>query len=342
METAGLPPSADAQDGAQSPSTVKDEKRRTRLRFKEKRPRSEAADSHGRDYSSEHSSRHDDGETSRSHHHRHRRHHHRSHGSKRHKSNDANDSRRADGQADDDPVERPYNTMDPDAAFRESLFDAMADDEAADYWQGVYGQPVHTYPNVRVNEEKGELERMDDDEYVAYVRARMWEKTHEHVIEERMRREEALKRRKESERRTNRMKSEKQRFDREMEESLRRGLERKKGKLWKDSWERYLREWDIFNTESKKADTALRIPWPVKSGKRQDVNRENVEEFFSEVQKMGDKPDQRALLKVERVRWHPDKMQQRFGARSLDEEARKAVTAVFQVVDNMWSRKDTN
>lgn len=39
-------------------------------------------------------------------------------------------------------------------------------------------------------------------------------------------------------------------------------------------------------------------------------------------------------LKLERVRWHPDKVQQRFGG-AVDEGTMKVVTGVFQVVDGL-------
>jgi hypothetical protein len=39
-------------------------------------------------------------------------------------------------------------------------------------------------------------------------------------------------------------------------------------------------------------------------------------------------------LKVERVRWHPDKVQQRF-AGAVDEGTMKVVTGVFQIVDGL-------
>ena len=42
------------------------------------------------------------------------------------------------------------------------------------------------------------------------------------------------------------------------------------------------------------------------------------------------------LLKEERVRWHPDKVQQRLGGR-VDEALMRDVTAVFQVVDALWA-----
>jgi hypothetical protein len=41
-------------------------------------------------------------------------------------------------------------------------------------------------------------------------------------------------------------------------------------------------------------------------------------------------------LKEERVRWHPDKIQQRLGGR-VDEAVMRDVTAVFQIVDKLWT-----
>src|ERR1700742_2725384 len=89
--------------------------------------------------------------------HKRRRHHHSSHGHrKRHRS-----SRRPDYE----PQAQANNSTDlpPDQAFRESLFDAMGDDEGAAFWENVYGQPIHHYPDTYQDEETGELERMTDD-----------------------------------------------------------------------------------------------------------------------------------------------------------------------------------
>jgi hypothetical protein len=47
-----------------------------------------------------------------------------------------------------------------------------------------------------------------------------------------------------------------------------------------------------------------------------------------------DSSSQLQALKVERVRWHPDKVQQRFGG-TVDEGTMKVITGVFQVVDSL-------
>ncbi|MCJ1400943.1 hypothetical protein MMC11_004154 [Xylographa trunciseda] len=97
-------------------------------------------------------------------------------------------------------------------------------------------------------------------------------------------------------------------------------LSMKEGKRWKESM----------------------IPWPTKTGKLRDVSQEAVEEFLKKGPSEdidGEKDGTEGLtkvLKAERVRWHPDKIQQRYGALGIDERTLKSVTAVFQIVDQLW------
>ncbi|CAG9944600.1 unnamed protein product [Clonostachys rosea f. rosea IK726] len=173
----------------------------------------------------------------------------------------------------------PPATERPQAAFRESLFDAMADDEGALYWEGVYGQPVHVYSN-----ERGELERMSDEEYAAYVRQKMWEKTHAGLMEERARQ-------------------------------------------YNEAWAR----WD-------EGPTASSLPWPSKSGDQSNLDEKSVKGFFINCLKHEEKGEKGFLtkLKEERVRWHPDKIQQKLGGQ-VAEDTMKEVTAIFQIIDRLWS-----
>ena len=216
--------------------------------------------------------------------------------------------------------------MSSDAAFRESLFDALADDEGAAYWEGVYGQPIHTYSPYYAaayddDAENPKLERMDDEEYTAYVRRKMWEKSHEHIVEERKRREEERVRKKVKE-------EEGRRWQVGVEEALKRGEERRKRNRWRDAWERYLAGW--------KEERKGRMSWPLESGQMDDVESGEVEKFFRGVGGSGS-VDLGDVLKRERVRWHPDKMQQRAGEVGIDGDTMKMVTAVFQVVDRLWN-----
>ena len=59
------------------------------------------------------------------------------------------------------------------------------------------------------------------------------------------------------------------------------------------------------------------IPWPVKSGRWEDVTGASVNEFFSKalpVLRMSETVDTRySLISAETKRWHTDKIKNRFG-----------------------------
>ncbi|KZZ95299.1 hypothetical protein AAL_04530 [Moelleriella libera RCEF 2490] len=212
--------------------------------------------------------------------------------------------------------------LDPEAAFRESLFDAMADDEGASYWESVYGQPIHIYSNEQVGP-TGELEQMTDEQYATHVRQKMWEKTHAGLLEERARREEKLKQQKEEERRARRL-------QRELDESLRLGEERRQRKRQAAQWEAYHQAW------SKWDGNVETLAWPVEGNERKDMNEKNVRAFYSLAQLLERRDELTSKMKEERVRWHPDKMQQKLGGQ-VDGAIMKDITAVFQIVDQLWS-----
>lgn len=268
-------------------------------------------------------------------HHRHRRHHHR-------KSRRNSSPKPADDPSLDDDTRLPNSSsgqcLDPDAAFRESLFDAMADDEGAQYWEGVYGQPIHIYPNVKEGPE-GELERMTDEEYAAYVRAKMYEKTHQHLIEEKARREAAKMEKERRAREGAKEQREAEEFRRKVEESLRRGQERKSRKAWSEKWDAYLKKWSVLANGAPGEVVVAPIPWPVESGDYRDVNPGEVERFFLHAPSAGQSTEAELgqVLKIERVRWHPDKIQQKLGGQDVEDAVMRRVTAVFQIIDTMWS-----
>ncbi|KAI1154269.1 hypothetical protein F4825DRAFT_472707 [Nemania diffusa] len=307
-------------------TTLKGTERKTsKFRFKSRHSRSHRSSRTGdRDRDHERSADADpehegiDPTSSRRHRkHKHRHHHH------RHKRRRRTTPSRS--PTPPNPHEPP--PLDAEAAFRESLFDAMADDEGAAYWEGVYGQPIHVYSQSRpsVEGEGGELERMGDDEYAAYVRQKMWEKTHQGLLEERARRDAAREQR-------GRDAEAAARLTREMEESLRRGEARRARRSWRECWGAYGKAWEAW-------DGSLGgMAWPVRSGRREDVEAGGVREFYV----MGIDPTEvgerefLARLKDERVRWHPDKIQQRLGGR-VDEAVMRDVTAVFQIVDKLWT-----
>lgn len=252
--------------------------------------------------------------------------------------------------------------VDPDRAFRESLFDALGDDEGANFWEGVYGQPIHKYPNQYIDEETGELETMDDEEYAQYVRRKMWEKSREGVeaAREEARRDKARRKAQEERIRANEPQDQSSTagphnnfvFDFEIEASLQRGQRRKDQKRWRALWKDYLQRWESLqdlaqNHDQRESEATLflrnKMAWPVESGQRRDVNAEEIQRFVrSGAQATESDPESRAnalaaAVKVERVRWHPDKIQQRYGSLEIDEATMKGVTATFQVLDQMWN-----
>ncbi|KAI0841778.1 hypothetical protein F5Y06DRAFT_260405 [Hypoxylon sp. FL0890] len=294
-------------------SEAREKKRTTRFRFKKKSSRSHRHSSRDRDRE-----RDVDGEDADDSSHRHRSHRHRHHHHHRHKRRRT----RSRSPTPPDPFEPP--PLDTEAAFRESLFDAMADDEGAAYWENVYGQPIHVYSQEKQGPD-GELERMDEEEYAAFVRQKMWEKTHQGLLEERARREERKKRKEYEE-------EEARRLTREMERSIRRGEERRRRRSWRERFEEYVKAWSKWEGELEG------MAWPARSGRREDVDADAVRDFFV----MGIDPEEvgetefLTKLKEERVRWHPDKIQQKLGGK-VDQAVMRDVTAVFQIVDKLWS-----
>lgn len=228
---------------------------------------------------------------------------------------------------------------DSHAAFRESLFDAMADDEGASYWEGIYGQPIHIFSKMKRGATGTSLEEMTDEEYVSYVRARMWEKTGEHIIEERRKREAESEQMRKQRKRAADMASDSSDFQARLNDSLRRGQQRSRRKRWEDAWAAYEEGWRELRDcqgQTPQRDMTQRIPWPVKSGRIEDINVEEVENFFRNGHEHSALGDLTGLLKSERVRWHPDKMTQRVG--KLDDRSTRAVTAVFQFLDDLFSK----
>lgn len=336
----GTPPTEPAQSHAADDEHLRE--RRTKFRFKSKRaPRSASPDREARPHRRHRSSRRDhDGEddeqpgSSRagSRHRSERSHRRPRHRRPRRDNNGEEDAAPAQGGfADRGGGGSP--ALDPEAAFRESLFDAMADDEGAAYWEGIYGQPIHIYPQEVPNRETGELERMTDEEYAAHVRQKMWEKTHAGLMEEKARRAKRREERARRDREAEERMEEERRIQREVERSLKRGEERRRKREWAERFRDYGTGWESWDGGADK------ISWPTKSGRRKDVDEEEVRAFFVrglDLETLGEK-EFAAKLKEQRVRWHPDKVQQKLGGREkADERVMKDVTVVFQVIDTLY------
>lgn len=265
---------------------------------------------------------------------------------------------------------------DPNTAFRDSLFDALADDEGAAYWESVYSQPIHVYPRPTVETDKGERQEMNDDEYAAYVQKKMWEKKNPHIVLERTRKEK--ERKAEEDARTRRREDFIRRRERAAWERAQKDGARKfagvdgeeygeryeyifdeQGKTsgasersstgdsrreYREAWDGYLGAWDQLKLEllnarndglavesGESSDLSKKIPWPVLQGK--PVTKAHIEMFMQHIPVSPDR-SRLQLLKAERVRWHPDKVQQRFVG-AVDPGTMKVVTGIFQIVDSL-------
>jgi hypothetical protein len=257
----------------------------------------------------------------------------------------------------------PREPTDPDAPSLPSntLFDALADDEAASYWESVYSQPIHVYSRPVQQTESGELQDMDDETYAAYVQRKMWEKQNPEIVFERERMERKRKEEKEAqERRREEFVRARQkeawdhagraRGSRDGEDDERPSSRKTKApepdeEVYTRAWAAYLSAWDTLVSALKEAHStssdqpkppSRRIPWPTLQNR--PATRPNIEAFMRHAPPGSgdDKSSAGRLqaLKVERVRWHPDKVQQRF-AGAVDESTMKVVTGVFQVVDSL-------
>ncbi|KAF3256669.1 hypothetical protein TWF132_003685 [Orbilia oligospora] len=196
------------------------------------------------------------------------------------------------------PGQNSFKYKDPEAAFRESLFEAMADDEGASYWEGVYGQPIHLYERPKVENEKGELEMMTDEEYAE-----------------------------------ERLLLEKERRSRKNIEKI------------KKAWAIYTGIWDDITKRERPKSGRIEVPWPVESGRRRDISKEAIEDFFKSAPKASsgangsESKSYADILRLERVRWHPDKALQRWGREAISDDILQGITAVFQIIDSLWTEE---
>lgn len=121
---------------------------------------------------------------------------------------------------------------------------------------------------------------------------------------------------------------------------------------WSNIWNLYSSHWGMLNelakTDRKGEETSQNVSlekkllWPVESASRADITEENITLFLSRApQETSSRSYAQwvALLKIERVRWHPDKMQQRYGRLGMDGTILEAVTAVAQIMNKLWERR---
>ncbi|CAN8096781.1 unnamed protein product [Discula destructiva] len=240
-----------------------------------------------------------------------------------------------------------YQHLDPDAAFRESILDALADQDGAAYWRGVYGVDLTTIPRTKTDPATGEPVRTTDEERVAYGRRMIFEAQNPRYVTDQERRrkkmDEARKRhieqsqRADQERRQRkervRVAEAQRRIQEEIERSLRLGEDRKRRAAQKERFDQYAALWAEWGGEQ------AAIPWPTLSGGRSDITERGIRSFLVrglDLKAAGAK-EFLVRLKEQRVRWHPDKMQQRMGGKDkIEKDVMADITMIFQVIDTLY------
>ena len=118
---------------------------------------------------------------------------------------------------------------------------------------------------------------------------------------------------------------------------------------WAIVWESYSSRWNTLyelakamsNAKANARKTLLDnvLLWPVESGRLADVTEGNIMTFLQKAP-LGLDPSLHVhwltVLKTERIRWHPDKIQQRYGRLGIDGKTLAGVTAVAQAMNKLW------
>jgi flagellar biosynthesis GTPase FlhF len=110
-------------------------------------------------------------------------------------------------------------------------------------------------------------------------------------------------------------------------------------------WKEYNRAWaelrnmPAASRASRNPRTA--IPWPTDIGSFRschDVSPYDIEAFFGYGVSVSGRGQLLAILKVERSKWHPDKVQHLFGAQ-VDEPTMDRVTQISQIVNQLYTQE---
>ncbi|ORX55167.1 hypothetical protein DM01DRAFT_1335468 [Hesseltinella vesiculosa] len=217
---------------------------------------------------------------------------------------------------------------DEDRAWREKLFDAMADDQP-DVLHSQFYEDARPSPHA-----------MDDDEYAAYIQRGMFEKKYAKEIAHEKRKEEHRQRRKrereEAQRRLEqdiekeRLRYEAQLADKE-HEHLREHLSATRA-TYDDQWQQ-LQE-SLAASDTTASILKRHIPWPSLDPRR--ITKTNVQHFLSQA-------SSKELRQVQ-LRYHPDKflprLQAKFAGPDKDWEWVKAKDhEVSAWLNDLWTSR---
>jgi len=146
-----------------------------------------------------------------------------------------------------------------EAQFRAKLFSAMEDDtrlEEIEARFNAYHVPKRWMDKGNPQEN---LEDMDNDEYVEWVRRKMWERKH------RSEQEETVQLEKERQMRRDRERRERREARKQEEERRRKRRERQAGEEMMHAWQTYSTSWDTLSSNPPTSPTLhfQSIPWPI-------------------------------------------------------------------------------
>jgi hypothetical protein len=82
------------------------------------------------------------------------------------------------------------------------------------------------------------------------------------------------------------------------------------------------------------------IPWPVQSGRWEDVTEFNVTEFFSRGMVIPETPESGELrfkaISAENLRWHTDKVMSKFGSDIFESPYEPALNCIARILVGLW------
>lgn len=147
-----------------------------------------------------------------------------------------------------------------EAQFRAKLFSAMEDDTHLEEIEARFNA-YHVPKRWKGNEDPLEnLGDIDDNEYIEWLRRKMWERKH------REEREETVRLEKERQERRERGRRERREAHEQEEERQRKRRERKAVEEMTHAWQSYSTSWDALNSNPPTFPTLhfQNIPWPIR------------------------------------------------------------------------------
>ena len=240
-------------------------------------------------------------------------------------------------QSPDEADIRKRYELDDEARFQESLFDAMAADEGADFYAAQFNG--HSYETNRAAlPNKDDTTRgggvfdsfpnsLNDEDYAQYIRRGMSQHS--------SRRQPTQPKSSPYFEAAQQKKEEEERYRKE-EARQKRAAEQKQKQRYTAAWERYITAW---NTKSPDTWTYDTVPWPVYSGKPADVSKQAIQEFLAHRPKntsASANPTLTDTAKYERNRrWHPDKFTQLALARIAPHDTQRTLLLVTQIAQSL-------